>query len=233
MKQLPRIAALILTAAFFLPQLPAVASPAQQDQQQGGGMGDFQAHSVRGDVTAISGDTITVRTDDGQTYTVATGPNTRFRKQRDLIKISDVHVGDMIAAIGDKDPKAKTVGAVFVIVIDKAQYEQMRADFGKTWTAGVVQSINGTDIVIKRPDNVTQTITVDENTSFREHRQDIILPDIKVGDNVTARGALQKGAFLATLVSVGGRGFGEGRGTYRSPSAQGQSADQGTSQPNH
>ncbi len=163
-----------------------------QGQQDGGGMGPFQDHSVRGDITAISGDTITVKTEEGEVYTVATGPNTRFRKQRDQIKITDLHTGDMIAAIGDKDPKAKTVGAVFVMVIDKEQYQKARADFGKTWTTGVVQSIDGTNIVIKRPDNVTQTIAVDENTSFRKHREDITLPDIKVGDNVNARGALQK-----------------------------------------
>jgi hypothetical protein len=222
MKSLFRISVPLLAAAFLLPQLPAqdtnlIAPPPQpgtmgryQDQQ--GGMGSFQDHSVRGDITAISGNTITVKTDDGPVYTVATSPNTRFRKQRDLIKISDLHVGDMIAAIGDKDPKAKTVGAVFVMVIDKEQYEKARADFGKTWTAGVVQSIDGTNIVVKRPDNVTQTIAVDENTSFRKHREDITLPDIKVGDNVTARGALQNGAFLATELNVGGPGgFGGGR----------------------
>ncbi len=130
------------------------SSPKQyQDQQEGGGMGSFQDHSVRGDITTISGDTITVKTEQGEAYTVATGPNTRFRKQRDLIKITDLHAGDMIAAIGDKDSKAKTVGAVFVMVIDKEQYQKARADFGKTWTAGVVQSIDGTNIVIKRPDN--------------------------------------------------------------------------------
>lgn len=176
----------------------------------------MEEHSVRGDVTAISGNNITVKTEQGDVYAVATGPNTRFRKQREEVKITDLHVGDMIAAIGDKDPKAKTLGAAFVIVIDREQYEKMRADFGKTWTAGVVQSINGTNIVIKRPDNVIQTIAVDENTSFRRRREDITFPDIKVGDNITARGALQSGSFLATAVNVGGPGrFGGGDG-YRS-----------------
>jgi len=237
MKSLLRIAVPVLATTLVLPQFHAVAlsaaPPPQQDQQQGGGMGDFQDHSVRGDVTAISGNTITVKTEEGETYTVATGPNTRFRKQRDLIKITDVHVGDMIAAIGEKDPKAKTLGAVFVVVIDKAQYEQMRADFGKTWTTGVVQSIDGTNIIIKRPDNVTQTIAVDENTSFREHRQDITLPDIKVGDNLTARGALQKGSFLATMVNVGRRGFGEGGGGYRSHTAPDSAPGANAPQPNN
>lgn len=193
-------------------------------------MADIQEHSVRGDITAISGDTITVKTDDDQVYSIATGSNTRFRKERDLIKISDLHVGDMVAAIGDKDPKAKTLGAVFVVVIDREQYAKIRADFGKTWTTGVVQSINGTNIVIKRPDKVTQTIAVDENTSFRRHREDITLPDIKVGDNVTARGALQNRSFLATVVSVGRPGGFGGRGQDRS--TQESSADQGAPQPN-
>jgi hypothetical protein len=225
MKSLIRIIVPLLAAALFLP-IPALAAPHQpvasaqdQDQQNRGGMGGFQfeEHSVRGDITAIAGNTITVKTDEGDVYSVATGPNTRFRKQADQIKVTDLHVGDMIAAIGDKDPKAKTLGAMFVVVIDKEQYAKARADFGKTWTAGAVQSIDGTNIVIKRPDNVTQTVSVDENTSFRRRREDITLLDIKPGDNITARGALQKGSFLATMVNIGGpRGFGGGGAGDRS-----------------
>ena len=220
MKSLVRICAPLLAAILFLPFACArvtfaqsdPAGPGQYQDQPGGGMGEFQDHSVRGDITAISGSTLTVKTEEGEVYTVATSANTRFRKQRDQIKITDLHTGDMIAAIGDKDPKAKTVGAIFVMVIDKEQYQKMRADFGKTWTAGVVQSIDGTNIVIKRPDNVMQTIAVDENTSFRKHREDITLPEIKVGDNVSARGALQNGSFLATELNVGGPGRSDGYG---------------------
>lgn len=209
-----RIRVLILAAALSLSALSApviaLAQPGAQDQQGGWSSGDFEQHSVRGDITAISGNSITLKTDEGETYTIATGPNTRIRKQRDEVKFTNLHVGDMIAAVGDKDPKAKTVGAMFVILIDKEQYAKARADFGKTWTTGVVQSIDGTNIVIKRPDNVTQTIAVDENTGFRRHREDITLADIKPGDHIGARGALQSGAFLATEVSIGGGGPGNG-----------------------
>ncbi|HTD54552.1 MAG TPA: hypothetical protein VK670_04170, partial [Silvibacterium sp.] len=55
-----------------------------------------------------------------------------------------------------------------------------------------------------RPDNVTQTIVVDENTSFRKRRDSITLADIKIGDNISARGSLQNGNFLATVLAVGG-----------------------------
>ena len=205
--KLPRhIFVSFLAAALFLPGMRAGAAVPQDQQESGWTAGDFEQHSVRGDITAISGKSITIKSDEGDTYTIATGPNTRIRKQRDEVKFTDLHVGDMIAAVGDKDPKAKTIGAMFVVVIDKEQYQKARADFGKTWTTGVVQSIDGTNIVIKRPDNVTQTIAVDENTGFRRHREDITLGDIKPGDHIGARGALQNGAFLATEVTLGGGG---------------------------
>ena len=178
-------------------------------QMQGMG-GAFSEHSVRGTVTAITGDNITVKTETGDLYKIETGPNTRFRKQREQVKISDIHVGDMIGAAGDKDEKAKTLGAVIVMVIDKEQYEKARADFGKTWTAGSVQSIEDTKITVKRPDNVMQTIVVDENTSFRKHRDSVTLADVKVGDNISAQGSLRNGNFLATVLNVGGPGGREG-----------------------
>jgi Domain of unknown function (DUF5666) len=234
---------LILASSIFLPPArgqDASAMPVPQGQGQGQGMGQgrgggvggaFADHGVRGTVTTITGGNISVKTEQGDVYKIETGPNTRFRKQRDRsqaraagtadtnaaseqVKISDIHVGDMIMAAGDKDDKAKTVGAMMVIVLDKEQYEKARADFGKTWTAGAIQSIDEPTITVKRPDNVIQTIVVDENTSFRKRRDSITLADIKVGDNVTARGALQNGNFVATVLSVGGPGQGGGPGGF-------------------
>jgi hypothetical protein len=217
MKALARASVLLLSAALGVSMGFGQESP-PPGEGQGGGQGMAAAlaeHGVQGTVTSISGDNITVKTEDGATYKIETGVNTRFRKQRDQIKITDIHAGDMVGAFGDKDDKAKTLGAVAVMVFDKEQFEKARADFGKTWTAGSIQSIDETKITIKRPDNVTQTIVVDENTSFRKRRDSITLADIKVGDNVTARGALQGGNFLATVLSVGGPGGGGFRGGPR------------------
>jgi hypothetical protein len=219
MKALTQIFVLLLSAVLGL--LPGCTRASAQDagpgmqqgQGPGGGQGmaaAFAEHGVQGTVTAISGDNITVKNEDGVVYKIETGVNTRFRKQRDQIKLTDIHLGDMVGAFGDKDDKAKTVGAIAVVLFDKEQYEKARADFGKTWTMGSIQSIDETKITIKRPDNVTQTIVVDENTSFRKHRESVTLADIKVGDNVSARGALQGSNFLATELSVGGPGGGPG-----------------------
>ena len=214
MKSPLRASILLLAAAVSLPFAYGQNAPPQDPAQgQGPGMGGvFAGHGVRGTVTAISGNDISVKTEKGDVYKIETGPNTRFRKEREQVKISDIHVGDMVGAAGDLDDKDKTVGAVVVMVIDKEQYEKARADFGKTWTAGAIQSIDETKITIKRPDNVVQTIVVDENTSFRKRRDSITLADIKVGDNVNARGAVQNGNFVATVLNVAGPG---GPGGFR------------------
>jgi hypothetical protein len=187
---------------------------------QGGGMGP--GRGVGGTVTAISGTTITVKTEDGDTYQILTSANSHIMKrvdrQPDPVKITDIHVGDVVTASGEIDAKAKTVGAVFVMVLtpeQAAQAKKMRDDFGKTWTAGEVTALKDLDITIKRRDGVTQTVSVDENTSFKKRDDSITLADIQVGDMLRATGALKGTSFLAATVNVGRMGGGpggEGRG---------------------
>jgi hypothetical protein len=126
-------------------------------------------------------------------------------KDRQPIKATGIHTGDVVMTGGDLDDKAHTVGAVFLAVLDAeqvARMKQMQADFGKTWTAGKVTGIKDLALTIERPDKKTQIVTVDENTSFQKHRESITLADIKVGDTVTSRGALKDGNFVATQLSV-------------------------------
>lgn len=217
-----------LAALALTPALRAQDEGAQPEQRGGRGMGRggmfMMGNSAHGVVTAVSGNNLTIKDEQGQVYTVETGPNTHFRKDREESKIGDIHVGDTIVAAGNMDEQAKTVGAVFVVVLtpeQAAQMEKMRAEFGKTWTAGKVTAIQGLTLTVERPDKVSQTIAVDENTTFRKggrgEAEDITFPDIKVGDRLTARGALQNGNFLAATITVmpprpPGQGrFGQGR----------------------
>lgn len=215
--------------------------------RMGGGMGGMFGmanNSAHGAVTAVSGADITLKDEQGQIYKVQTGPNTRFRKDREEAKISDIKPGDTVVAVGNLDDKAKTVGAMFVVVLDPqqaVQMQKMRADFGKTWTAGKVTAIKDLTLTVERPDKVTQTITVDENTTFRKggraDAEDITFPDIKVGDMVNARGALQSGNFLATTLSVmppGARGqgrFAQGQPGSENPQAKPNAVPAGNAQP--
>ena len=237
--------ALLLASVCATPLLIAQAQPSaqQSDSQQppqqsegghgrgygyGGGRGMGMAGSgAAGTVTAISGDDITVKNEQGETYKILTGPNTHFRKDRAEARISDIKVGDVVMAAGNVDDQAKTVGAVFVVVLDPqqaARMEQMRASFGKTWTMGKVTAIKDLTLTVERPDKLTQVIAVDENTLFHRRgpdgNEDITFPDIKVGDRVRATGSLQDNKFQAadlTVMTPGMMGAGRPRQNQNPP----------------
>jgi hypothetical protein len=190
-----------------------VATPvgrAQEDDGMGppdGGNAIGQAfgrgNGVRGTVTASTPSRFTIRTDEGDTYQVLYSPNTRLMKDRQPIEATDVHVGDMLIAGGIVDAKAKTVGAVFIVDIDAKQIRDARAAFGKTWVMGKVTAIHELRITIERAgDKQQQIVAVDENTSFRKRREDVTLADVKVGDTISAQGALHADTFLATNLRI-------------------------------
>jgi hypothetical protein len=122
------------------------------------------------------------------------------------IKPADIKVGDIITAGGEIDASAKSVGAVMIMQIDAERAKQMRqmqANFGKTWLAGRITAIDGTRITIDGAlDHTPHAIDVDENTSFRQHRDAITLADIKPGEQLRAEGAVKDGVFRATLVNA-------------------------------
>jgi hypothetical protein len=188
---------------------------AQEGDDGGDGMGRAfgRGNGVRGTVTAAAPGSFTIRTDEGDTYQVLYSANSHLMKDRQPITAADVHVGDMLMAGGVVDAKAKTVGAVFLVDIDASQVRQAKAEFGKTWVMGKVTAIHELKITIERAnDKQTQTLAVDENTSFRKRREDVTLADVKVGDFISAQGALHADTFLATTLRIMTPGSGPGTG---------------------
>ena len=124
------------------------------------------------------------------------------------IKATDIKVGDAIAAAGDIDATAKSVGAMRIVQLDPETAKRMQelaASFGKTWLGGKVTAINGTTITLTGSlDNAPHTVVADENTTFRRRRDPITLADIQVGDTVRVEGAVKGDVFAATVVGVGG-----------------------------
>jgi hypothetical protein len=192
----------------------AMAASAGAVAQQDGGMGPpdggdgmgqvfGKGNGVRGTVTAAAADSFTIRTDEGDTYKVFYSPNTRLMKDRQPIEAADIHVGDMLMAGGLVDAKAKTVGAVLLYDIDAQEVRKARASFGKTWVMGKVTAVHELRITIERAgDKQIQVVAVDENTSFRKRREDVTLADVKVGDTISADGAIHADTFLATNLRI-------------------------------
>jgi hypothetical protein len=201
----------------------AASAIAQPPQNEFGGRGNGRA--IRGTVTAMAPPFVTIRTDEGETWQVKLGPNARLVKggQRGAggesrearaaggdseppqsIAITDIHVGDALAASGDIDPAAKKVNAAFAFVIDAATVKKLAADWGVTYIVGKITALNSDDakITVQRPDGKTATIQADESTSFRKGRESITLADVKVGDSITARGAVKNGIFTPASLIV-------------------------------
>jgi Domain of unknown function (DUF5666) len=190
-----------------------------------------QGRMVRGTVTAAAADHLTVTTEGGDTYQVIVTTNTRVMKQRQPVKLADVHAGDGVGAMGEIDPATKTVHAAAVFVVDAAQVKKAREEMGKSYISGKVTAIDALNLTIQRPDGVSQTIAVDESTSFRkgtrrmgmamrgdpvavgpgagggrgqggEPGESITLADVKVGDRVFGPGSVKAGVFVPTQLVV-------------------------------
>jgi hypothetical protein len=189
--------------AFGAAMLASLAGRTQEDGGDGIGQAFGKGNAVRGTVTAAAASTFTIRTDEGESYKVNYSPNTRLIKDRQPIEAADIHVGDMLIAGGIVDAKAKTVGAVVLLDIDAQQVRDARAAFGKTWVMGKVTAIHELKITIERAgDKQAQIVAVDENTGFRKRREDVTLADVKVGDMISAEGALHGDSFLATNLRI-------------------------------
>lgn len=215
-------ARLILLLAFLL--MASRMVPAQDEPVEGGAFAG--GRMVRGTVTAVAADRLTVKTEDGEVYEVAVSANTRMMKEHQPVKIADIKAGDGVGAMGVMDAPAKTVHAVMVAVMDAAQMKKAREDLGKLYITGKVTSVDmdNARITVKRPDGVSQVIQADEGTSFKRAGrrveaavngtplpapsganrggESITLADVKAGDTIMGRGAVKNGFFVPAELRV-------------------------------
>jgi hypothetical protein len=157
------VAAIALTLLLAAPGLRAQQGPPDDGAFAMGAQGRM----VRGTVTAVTGEQLTVKTDAGDLFQVSVTTNTRLMKDRQPVKFADIHVGDGVGAMGVLDAQAKTIHAAALFVVDAAQVKKMRDDMGKTYISGKVMAIDELELTIHRQDGVTQKIAVDEGTSFK------------------------------------------------------------------
>ncbi|MGZ4786903.1 MAG: DUF5666 domain-containing protein [Terriglobales bacterium] len=172
----------------------------------GVGVASGRGRGVMGEITAVNPDGYTLKTMQGNSATVKVTSGTKFMRNREPIKMSDLKVGDMVGVMGTPDANDPTTWNASVVVDRTAQMKEFKENLGKTMIAGEVKAIDGTKLTVLRPDGQTQTIEADENTSFRKGRESVTLADIKVGDHVMGRGAVKDGVFVPSELRVGGAG---------------------------
>ena len=153
-----------------------------------------QGRFLRGQVTAIEGTTLTVKTPDGERK-VTTNDETRFRiRGVENPTIADVKVGDYILAKGEPDSTGTFVaGAILVMPGQRV---------GRFFAQGTVSAIEGTTLVLDTLQGEKQVAT-DEAIFWAPDVENPSLADVRVGDEVMALGRPDEdGSLAAKLVAI-------------------------------
>ena len=210
------IATGFLTAALASFCAAQSAQPAQPASQQGApserGNEPRRRPDVVGKITAVNGQTFTITSSEGKNVTVTATDSTRLMKDRQPAKIGDFKVGDMAMVRGHSTGtdtwEAEFIGSRTGGMEGGPGAGGMGSGgfsdaLGKKFIAGEIKSIDGTHLSIASMDGQTQTIAVDENTSFKKQGESITLADFKVGDRVFGPGELKDGTFTASRLMLG------------------------------
>jgi hypothetical protein len=149
---------------------------------------------------------------DGTTVTVKFTDKTEYRKDRQLAKPGDFKVGDMVFVRGEEDSNHGMTALMIAGRSGGGPEGGSRGfggnggggfgELGKDYVLGEVKSLDAPKITVLRPDNVTQTLELNEETSLRKGRDSITMADIQPGDHVVVRGGVQNKAFVPKSVMV-------------------------------
>lgn len=152
----------------------------------GGGLSSVGRGGIT--ITAIHGNSLDLKTDDGWTRTITVGSTTKVTKGGKTATVSDLAVGDKIAIRETKNADGSyTVVAIAVPT---------------PVVAGTVTAIGPTSLTLKLRDGSTRSVTLTGSTTYRLGRADGTKADVKVGSVVIAAGSTAGSAFTASSVQV-------------------------------
>src|SRR5437879_7200637 len=161
-----------------------------------------QGRPLFGKITAVSKGSLELAKPDGRTVAVKITDKTEYRKDRQSAKLEDFKVGDMVFVRGEENADhsvtAQMIGGGTGGIIGGRGFGEL----GKDFVVGEVKSVDAPKLTVLRPDNVTQTLELNEETSLRRGRESITMADIQPGDHVVVRGAVQDNAFVPKNVMV-------------------------------
>ena len=206
-KQLFRVGLMFLLAATAgRAQTPAPATPSQeQGAAPAAGQrritNDGPGQPLLGKITTINKGSMELAKPDGTTATVKLTDKTEYRKDRQGAKLADFKVGDMVFVRGEENAD-HSVTAQLIGGRSGGGAQGGRGfggtgfELGKDFVVGEVKSVDAPKLTVLRPDNVTQTLELNEDTSLRRGRESITMADIQPGDHVMVRGAVENNVFV-------------------------------------
>ncbi|HKE34067.1 MAG TPA: DUF5666 domain-containing protein [Candidatus Acidoferrum sp.] len=200
---------LLLAAAPALTQQAAPPQGLGQAQRPE----EWRGRGVAGKITAIKDRALELTRMDGASLAVKLTDKTEYRKDRQNAKLADFKVGDMVfirtEGSGDQDLTAVVVAGSTGSAPGgpgmggpAGGMMMGGGELGKDFVFGEVKSVDAPKITVLRPDSVTQTLELNEETSLRKGRDSVTMADIQVGDHVFVRGGVQNNAFVPKMVMV-------------------------------
>lgn len=182
------------------------------DQEQGAppsggqkpGPNEGRGQPLVGKITAIHKGSIEIAKPDGTTATVKLTDKTEYHKDRQAAKLEDLKVGDLVFVRGEENADHSVTALLIGGRSGGGPEGDARAfgEMGKDFVVGEVKSIDAPKLTVLRPDNVTQTLELNEETSLRRGRESITMADIQVGDHVVVHGGAQNNTFVPKNVMV-------------------------------
>jgi hypothetical protein len=177
----------IAAAALLVSAVCAAAQSDSNKLQPGPRVGVMTRHGLAGIVTSVSGSTIVIQIPENVTFTIHVGPSTRITGTGQQAATADIRPGDAIMANGDIDEQARAIEAIALTIqppFAAQMLQNLRASFGKTWTAGIVTAVQGNSITVTRKDGQSQTFSVDEDTAWRLGDQPVTSALLRSGESV-------------------------------------------------
>lgn len=172
----------------------------QPRQGRAGGDSEGGPRPLLGKITAIHDGSMEITRPDGGTVVVKLTNQTTYRKDRGEAKVSDFKVGDVVMVRGEENPDHSVTASLVIGRTGGPEGGGMMwaggGTLGKDYVVGEVKAIDPPKLTVLRPDGVTQTLQLNEDTSLRRGRESITMTDIQVGDHLMAHGALQNDVFV-------------------------------------
>jgi hypothetical protein len=216
---------LVAEARPFQQAPPAQTAGSAQgaDTTQTPGRGGERRPGLFGKLTAVHDQSVEITRQGGDTVTVKISGTTQFRKEGEAAKLGDLKVGDIVFVRGAENPDhtwtAEMIGTrpggAFGAGPGGGGGQGARGGpgggsgggrpagvLGQDYVFGEVKAIDAPKLTILRPDKVTQTVELNEETSLRKGRDGITMADIQAGDHIMVRGAMANNAFKPKSVMV-------------------------------
>src|SRR5437763_8137498 len=164
MKRLITIANLLLMSCAALAQQDAPmpqeqTAPPPQVEHRGprGERGEMRMRGTAGTVSDINGDTITLKSFNGENIKVKVSDKTEYRKEQQPAKLSDFKPGDFIMVRGEPSGDGEYKAEAIMSRPANGRFMMGSEDMGTRFIAGEVKAVDGTKLTLARIDAPDRT----------------------------------------------------------------------------